>query len=68
MGDAAAAAAADAKAAEERHLADEADTVRRADEQRLRDATLDEYESAHEAIWAQATAVVNVKALIPRRP
>jgi uncharacterized membrane protein YgcG len=65
MGDAAAAAAADAKAAEERHLADEADTVRRADEQRLRDATLDEYESAHEAIWAQATAVVNVKALIP---
>jgi hypothetical protein len=54
-----------AKSAEERRLADEADTARRAEEQRLRDAALDEYDSAHEAIWAQATAVVNVKALIP---
>ncbi|XP_066384535.1 uncharacterized protein [Miscanthus floridulus] len=32
---------------------------------RLRAAALDEYERAHEALWAQATAVVNVKALIP---
>jgi hypothetical protein len=39
------AAAAAAKAAEDRRLA--------------------EYEATHEAVWAQATAVVNVKALIP---
>ena len=32
---------------------------------RPRAAALDEYERAHEALWAQATAVVNVKALIP---
>jgi hypothetical protein len=39
--------------------------ARRAEEGRLRAAALDAYEHAHEALWAQATAVVNVKALIP---
>ncbi|XP_066347777.1 uncharacterized protein [Miscanthus floridulus] len=75
--DDAAAAAAAAQAAKERRLADEAaahaeaeaatraEEARRAKEARLCDAALDEYERAHEALWAQATAVVNVKALIP---
>jgi hypothetical protein len=57
-----------AKEAEDRHLAAEAartEEARRAEEARLRNAALDEYESAHEALWVQATAVVNVKALIP---
>ncbi|XP_066323930.1 uncharacterized protein [Miscanthus floridulus] len=63
-------AAAAAKAAEDQRLAAEAEARRaedacRAEEARLRAATLDEYECAHEALWAQATAVVNVKALIP---
>ncbi|XP_072147815.1 uncharacterized protein [Setaria viridis] len=57
-------AAAAAKAAEDQRLAAEAE-ARRAEEARLRAAALDEYERAHEALWAQATAVVNVKALIP---
>ena len=35
------------------------------EEERLRAIALDEYEAAHEAICAQATAVINVKALIP---
>jgi hypothetical protein len=38
--------------------------VRRAKEARLRTATLDEYECVHEALWTQATTVVNIKALI----
>ncbi|XP_072147887.1 uncharacterized protein [Setaria viridis] len=59
--DDAAAAAAAAKAAEEAR----AEKARRAEEERLRSIALDEYEAAHVAIWAQATAVVNVKALIP---
>jgi hypothetical protein len=59
------AAATAAKEAEARRLAAEADAARRAEEARLRAAALDEYERAHEALWAQATAVVNVKALIP---
>ncbi|XP_012699143.1 uncharacterized protein LOC105913792 [Setaria italica] len=42
-----------------------AEKARRAEEERLRSVALDEYEAAHVAIWAQATAVVNVKALIP---
>ncbi|XP_072150121.1 uncharacterized protein [Setaria viridis] len=67
--DEAAAAVAATTAAEERRLAAEAaaraDKARRDEELRLRTAALAEYEAAHEAIWAQATAVVNVKALIP---
>jgi hypothetical protein len=63
----AAAAASVAKAAEERRLAAEAEAraeqARRDEEARI--AALDKYEAAHEALWAQATAVVNVKALIP---
>jgi hypothetical protein len=59
------AAATAAKEAEARRLAAEADAARRAEEARLRAAALDEYERAHEALWAQATAVVNVKVLIP---
>jgi hypothetical protein len=42
-----------------------AEEERRVKEACLRAVALDEYEAAHEAIWAQATAVVNVKALIP---
>ncbi|XP_072146642.1 uncharacterized protein [Setaria viridis] len=42
-----------------------AEKARRAEEERLRSVALDEYEAAHVAIWVQATAVVNVKALIP---
>jgi hypothetical protein len=66
----AAAAAAAAKeqadaAAKEQADAARADAERRAEEARLRSAALDAYEQAHEALWAQATAVVNVKALIP---
>jgi hypothetical protein len=38
---------------------------RRIEAARLRAAALNNFEAAHEAIWAQATAVVNVKALIP---
>jgi hypothetical protein len=67
--DEATAAAAAAKASEECRLAAEAaaraDKARRDEELRLRNAALAKYEAAHEAIWAQATAVVNVKALIP---
>jgi hypothetical protein len=67
--DEATAAAAAAKASEECRLAAEAaaraDKARRDEELRLRNAALAEYEAAHEAIWAQATAVFNVKALIP---
>ena len=66
---AAAAAAAAADAAEAARLVEEArraDEARRVEETRLRLAALDEYEAAHhEALWAQATAVVNVKSLIP---
>ena len=62
--DDAAATAAAAKAAKEADAA-RAEEAHHAEEARLRNAALDEYESAHEAIWAQATAVVNVKALIP---
>lgn len=62
--DDATAAAAAAKAAQEEATA-RADAERRAEEARLRAAALDEYEQAHEALWAQATAVINVKALIP---
>jgi hypothetical protein len=53
-------------AAEDRRLAAEAaaraDAARLAEEARLR---LDAFEAAHESVWAQATAVVNVKAMIP---
>ncbi|XP_066373358.1 uncharacterized protein [Miscanthus floridulus] len=56
----AAAAAAAAKEAEDRRQ-----EARRAEEARLHAAALDAYESAHEALSAQATAIVNVKALIP---
>ncbi|XP_066341944.1 uncharacterized protein [Miscanthus floridulus] len=63
--DDAAAAAAAAKAAKEKEDAARADAERRAEEARLRATALDEYEQAHEALWAQATAVVNVKVLIP---
>jgi hypothetical protein len=59
---AAAAAAAAAKEAEDRARADAA---RRTEEARLRAEALDKFEAAHEAVWAQATAVVNVKAMIP---
>lgn len=62
---AAAAAAQAAKDTEAAAAAARADAARRAEEARLRAAALDEYEKAHEALWAQATAVVNVKALIP---
>ncbi|XP_020406738.1 uncharacterized protein [Zea mays] len=51
------ATAAAAKAAEECRLTAEA--------ARIEQACLDKFKAAHEAIWAQATAVVNVKALIP---
>jgi hypothetical protein len=51
-----------AKAAEAASCTEE---VRQAEEARLRTATLDEYKKAHEALWAQATAVINVKVLIP---
>lgn len=69
--DDAAAAAAAAQEAEDRRLVEEAaaarraEDARRAEEARLRAAALDAYESAHEALWAQATAVINVRALIP---
>jgi hypothetical protein len=57
-------------AAEDQRLTAEAaacraEDARRAEEGRLRAAALDAYERAHEALWVQATAVVNVKALIP---
>ena len=42
-----------------------AEAERRTEAARLRAAALNNFEAAHEAIWAQATAVVNVKALIP---
>ena len=63
-------AAAVARTAEDQHLTAEAaarraEDARRAEEGRLRAAALDEYERAHEALWAQATAAFNVKALIP---
>ena len=67
-----------AKAAEVHRLAQEAKAHRlaveeaahakeahRAEEACLHTVALGKYEAAHEAIWAQATAVVNVKALIP---
>lgn len=56
------AAAAAAKEADDQARAEAA---RRAEEARLRAEALDAYEVAHEAIWATATAVVNVKAMIP---
>jgi hypothetical protein len=42
-----------------------AQAARQAEEARLRAAALDEYEQAQETLWAQATTIVNVKALIP---
>jgi hypothetical protein len=42
-----------------------AEAARCAEEARLRAAALDTHEAAHEALWAQATAVINVRALIP---
>jgi hypothetical protein len=42
-----------------------AEAAHRAEEARLRAAALDEYEAAHKALWTQATAVINVRALIP---
>ena len=71
------AVAAAAKEAEDRRLAEEradaarraeearGEAARRAEEARLRTEALDKYEASHEAVWAQATAVVNVKAMIP---
>ena len=59
--DDAAAATAAAKAAKEDH----AEKARRVKEERLCSVVLDEYEAAHEAIWALATTVINIKALIP---
>jgi hypothetical protein len=61
--DAAATTVAVAKAVEDRRLV--AKTEAHAEEACLRAVALDEYEAAHEAIWAQATTIVNVKALIP---
>lgn len=58
--DNAAAANAAAEEAEARVAA-----ARRAEEARLRAEALDKFEATHEAIWAQETAVVNVKAVIP---
>jgi hypothetical protein len=66
--DATAAQAAKDKEAADRLTAEaaaRADAARRSEEDRLRTAARDEYEKAHEALWAQATDVVNVKALIP---
>ena len=57
--------AAAAKAAEDRRLAEEAEAARRAEEACLRAAAMDAYEFSHEALWAQATAVINVRTLIP---
>jgi hypothetical protein len=62
------AAAVAARTPEERCLAEEAaraEQARKDEEARLRNEALDKFEAAHEAIWAQATAVVNVKAIIP---
>jgi len=56
------AVAAAAKEAEDRARADAA---RHAEESRRCAKALDKFEAAHEAVWAQATAVVNVKAMIP---
>jgi hypothetical protein len=75
-GDDDAAAAAAAKAAEEEtarraaeeeaaRRAAEEEAARHAEEARLRAEALDTYEKAHEAIWATATAVVNIKGMIP---
>jgi hypothetical protein len=61
-GDADAAATAAAKEAANKARAEAA---RRAEEARLRSEALDNYEAAHEAIWATATAVVNIKGMIP---
>lgn len=64
----AAAAAKEAAArrlAEERAAEERAEAARRAEEARLRADALEKYEANHEAVWAQATAVVNVKAMIP---
>jgi hypothetical protein len=60
-------AAAAAAAAAQKEAEDKAreDAARRAEAARLRAEALDKFEAAHEAIWAQATAVVNVKAMIP---
>ncbi|XP_072954293.1 uncharacterized protein [Typha angustifolia] len=52
----------DAATTQEAALAEQA---RKDEEARLHIEALDKFEAAHEAIWAQATAVVNVKALIP---
>jgi hypothetical protein len=60
-------AAAAAAAAAQKEAEDKAreDAAHRAEAARLRAEALDKFEAAHEAIWAQATAVVNVKAMIP---
>jgi hypothetical protein len=42
-----------------------AEAERRAEAARLRAAALNNFEAAHEAIWAQDTVLVNVKTLIP---
>jgi hypothetical protein len=54
-----------AKAAQEKENAARADAERHVEEARLHAAALDKYKQAHEALWAPATAVVNVKAIIP---
>ena len=54
--------AAAATAAEEQRRAEE--TARLAELARQRAAALDKHETAHEALWVQATTVVNIKALI----
>jgi hypothetical protein len=63
-------AVAAARTAEDQRLTAEAtarraEDARHAEEGRLRAAALDEYDRAHEALWAKATTVINVKALIP---
>jgi hypothetical protein len=63
--DVAAEAAAKQAAADKAAVEPRAEVAHRAEEARLRAVALDDYESANEAIWAQATAVVNVKGLIP---
>jgi hypothetical protein len=56
-------ATAAAAAAQEAEVRAEAE--RRTEAARLRAAALSNFEAAHEAIWTQATTVVNVKAMIP---
>jgi hypothetical protein len=60
-----------AQEAEDRHRAEETEAARHAEEAhqakeaRLHATAMDEYESAHKALWAQATAVIIVRVLIP---